>query len=244
MTMDQTLSRLINAKYFHLSYRVLAVVLLGYALSYGLIMDVPAKMKLQETIRNLYYHVPMWFVLVLLGFASAFFSGWHLRTGSIVADQLAESMAIVATVFGTLGFLTGMLWAEYTWGNWWAGDVKQICALSGLLMYFAYFILRKSFNENQTSARVSAVYNILAFCALIPLLFIIPRNAEFSLHPGGKGGDGGVGNPAFSKYDLDNHMRLVFYPAILGWLCLSIWITDVIFRFKNIYFRRLLKENS
>jgi heme exporter protein C len=51
-------------------------------------------------------------------------------------------------------------------------------------------------------------------------IMILPRLTD-SLHPGNGG------NPAFGKYDLDSDMRLVFYPAVIGWVLLSLWILDV-----------------
>ncbi|MFT5646373.1 MAG: heme exporter protein C, partial [Aureispira sp.] len=62
--------------------------------------------------------------------------------------------------------------------------------------------------------------NIFAFATLIPLLYIIPRMVH-SLHPGMGG------NPAFSNLDLDNTMRMVFYPAIIGWMMLGIWMSNL-----------------
>jgi heme exporter protein C len=49
-----------------------------------------------------------------------------------------------------------------------------------------------------------------------------------SLHPGNGG------NPAFGNYDLDSNMRLVFYPAVLGWIILGIWISQLRFRIKSL----------
>jgi heme exporter protein C len=49
-----------------------------------------------------------------------------------------------------------------------------------------------------------------------------------SLHPGSGG------NPGFNAYDLDNRMRLVFYPAVVGWFLVGIWIADLRARFKNL----------
>ena len=49
---------------------------------------------------------------------------------------------------------------------------------------------------------------IFAFSALIPLIYVIPRLFS-SLH------QGNGGNPAFGSQDLDNTMRLVFYPIII-----------------------------
>jgi hypothetical protein len=58
---------------------------------------------------------------------------------------------------------------------------------------------------------------LFGFCLLVVLLMVLPRFTE-SLHPG-KGG-----NPAFSSYDLDSALRLVFYPAVLGWMVLGTWM--------------------
>ena len=58
---------------------------------------------------------------------------------------------------------------------------------------------------------------------MIPLIFILPRMVD-SLHPGNGG------NPAFSNYDLDSRMRLVFYPAVIGWILLGFWISSLLIR--------------
>jgi heme exporter protein C len=42
-----------------------------------------------------------------------------------------------------------------------------------------------------------------------------------SLHPGNGG------NPAFGEYDMDNQMRRVFYPIIIGWMLLGTWIATL-----------------
>jgi heme exporter protein C len=119
--------------------------------------------------------------------------------------------------FSVLGMLTGMEWARYTWGSAWSNDPKQLGTALSMLTYFAYSILRGGLPDADKRARIGAVYNIFAFCMMVPLLFILPRMVD-SLHPGNGG------NPAFSKYDLDSDMRLVFYPAVVGWLLTGFWI--------------------
>ena len=126
-----------------------------------------------------------------------------------------------------LGIITGALWANYQWGSPWVGDPKQNGAAIALLVYFAYFILRGSLSNEDQRARLSAVYNIFAFAAMIPLIFIIPRLTD-SMHPGSGG------NPGFNMYDLDNRMRLVFYPAVAGWILLGFWITSLFIRLRTI----------
>ena len=97
--------------------------------------------------------------------------------------------------------------------------------------YFAYAILRGGLKDEEKRAKISAVYNIFAFALIVPLLWVLPRMVD-SLHPGNGG------NPAFKKYDLDSDMRMVFYPAILGWILLSFWIATLKIRTSLISYGR------
>lgn len=184
-------------------------------------MTFPFLNILEETIRNLFYHVPMWFAMMLLLAISVGYSILYLTKPEIEHyDIQATSFAIVGLLFGIVGIVTGALWAKHTWGAYWSFDVKQNTSAVALLIYLAYFVLRSSFDDMDKRARVAAIYNIFAFATLIPLLYIVPRMVD-SLHPGMGG------NPAFSKLDLDNTMRMVFYPAVLGWMMLGIWMSNL-----------------
>ncbi|RDC65288.1 cytochrome c biogenesis protein CcsA [Adhaeribacter pallidiroseus] len=201
-------------------WKVLTVVLLLYTIVAGLLNKVPHLAILNETIRNIYFHVPMWFGMIIILTVSVIYSIKYLRKPSVENDIIAESAAKVGVLLGVLGIITGMEWARFTWGEYWSNDPKQNASAIGLLIYFAYLVLRSSFAEQQQRARISAVYNIFAFAALIPLLFILPRLTD-SLHPGNGG------NPGFSSYDLDNNMRMVFYPAVIAWTLLGVWMVNV-----------------
>ncbi|TAG60907.1 MAG: ABC transporter permease, partial [Runella slithyformis] len=122
---------------------------------------------------------------------------------------------------------TGSLWARFTWGDWWPNDPKLNGVAISMLMYFAYLILRSSFDDEQRKARISAVYNIFAFAIFVPLIYILPRLND-SLHPGNGG------NPAFGQYDMDNQMRMVFYPIVIGWILLGVWIVSLRLRIREI----------
>lgn len=95
-----------------------------------------------------------------------------------------------------------------------------------MLIYLAYFILRGSIDEEQKRARIAAVYNIFAYVMLIVFLMILPRMSD-SLHPGNGG------NPGFNAYDLDSNMRLVFYPAVIGWILMIVWIFTLRVRYEK-----------
>ena len=200
--------------------KILAICLLLYVHIGGLLLDVPRLNILNETIRALYFHVPMWFGMVLLFGTSVYYAVRYLRNPSSNFDIRSVEYANVGLVFGILGMITGMLWANYTWGSPWHGDPKQNGAAIALLVYLAYFILRSSIQNEEQKARLSAVYNIFAFAAMIPLIFIIPRLTS-SMHPGSGG------NPGFNMYDLDSKMRLVFYPAVIGWFLIGVWIVSL-----------------
>jgi heme exporter protein C len=204
-------------------WKVLTVMLLVYTVGMGFLGQAPRLAILNETIRNLYFHVPMWFGMTIILFASVVYSIRYLRKPSYRLDVLAYQTAQTGIVMAVLGLATGSIWARFTWGTWWTSDPRLNGAAIAVMIYGAYLVLRSSIVDEQQRARISAVYNIFAFCAAIPLLFILPRLTD-SLHPGAGG------NPGFSKYDLDNNMRLVFYPAVIGWTLLGVWITNVAVR--------------
>lgn len=208
-------------------WKILCVVILLYTIIQGLGGIVPRQDILNETIRNVYFHVPLWFGMMILMTASMWFAIKYLRNGKIEDDEYSVEFANVAIFFGILGFMTGSLWGQFTWGDWLPKDPKIIAVEVGLLIYSSYFILRSSFDDEQRKARLSAIYNIFAFATFIPLVWILPRLTD-SLHPGNGG------NPAFGKYDMDNGMRMVFYPAIIGWTLLGVWITSLRIRLRII----------
>lgn len=215
----------------HPGFKVAAVLLVFYALIGGLLVDVPALNILNESIRNLFFHVTSWFAMVFLFILSFAFSIKYLRTGAEKDDLLARTFVQTGMIFGIAGLVTGMLWARYTWGAYWVPDPKLNGAAIALLAYLAYGILRNSFTDPLQRGKISAVYNIFAFVMMLLFIFILPRMTD-SLHPGNGG------NPAFSGYDLDNTMRLVFYPATIGWILLGLWIAEIKVRME------LLKEKS
>jgi len=206
-------------------YKYFAVAILMFVHLGGLLLEAPRLNILNETVRALYFHVPMWFGMVLLYSVSVYYAIKFLRNPLSDFDIKSVEYANVGTVFGILGILTGMLWANYTWGSPWHGDPKQNGAAIALLVYLAYFVLRGSVDNEEQKARLSAVYNIFAFAAMIPLIFIIPRLTD-SMHPGNGG------NPGFNAYDLDSRMRLIFYPAVLAWFLIGVWIVSLRVRYR------------
>jgi len=217
-------------------WKILAVVLLVYTFIAGFLIKVPDIGNLKETIRNLFFHVPMWFGQLVLFTISLFYSISYLRRPDLKHDIYALAFAKTGIVMGILGLVTGSIWATYTWGEPWSNDPKQIGVAIAMLIYFAYLVLRSSLPDIDKRARISAVYNIFAYFIYIPLILILPRLVE-SLHPGGKGVQG---NPGLGGADLDATMRLVFWPAVIGWILLGIWISTLNVRINLLKDKKLI----
>lgn len=205
-------------------WKILSVLLLVYTCTYGFLIKVPKlDDRMQESIRNFFFHVPMWFGMMVIYTVSVIYAIQYLRKPTAKADIYSNAYAGMGTVMGLLGLITGAIWANYQWGAPWSGDPKQNGAAIAVLIYLAYFVLRGSMNDEEKKARIGAVYNIFAFFMLFPTLWILPRLTE-SLHPGGQGSEG---NPGINGKDLDPSMRLVFWPAVIGWTLLAVWITSL-----------------
>lgn len=209
-------------------WKILTVVLLTYSILGAFLFDAPRLAILNETIRNLHFHVTMWFGMIILLTTSAIYAIKYLRSTDLKHDDLSVEFANAGVLLGILGITTGAVWANYTWGEPWSGDPKQNSSAIALLIYFAYLVLRNSLEDPIQKARVSSIYNIFAFATLIPLLFILPRMTDSSLHPGNGG------NPGFNAYDLDSRLRLVFYPAVIAWTLLGVWIVSLRVRIRRL----------
>lgn len=202
-------------------WKIAAVMLILYTLVWGMLMPVPRLNILYETIRNLFYHVPIWFAMLFMMGYSVVFAIMHLVKNDLRTDIVSNQAAQTGLFFALPGLLTGCMWAKFTWGTWWTFEDPKLNGVAiAVLIYLAYFILRSSIDDELKRARIAAVYNIFAFVMMFVFIMILPRLTD-SLHPGNGG------NPAFGKYDLDNGMRMIFYPAVIGWVLLSLWILDV-----------------
>lgn len=215
-------------------WKYLGMILVLYSIVQGLLGSVPELPILHESIRNVYFHVPMWFAMIILFVVNAAYSLKYLYSSKSEHDIWAVESANIGVLLGILGIVTGMVWAKYTWGEAWSNDPKQNSAAIALLVYMAYFVLRGSIEDEQKKARISAVYSVFAFPIMIVLIFILPRLTD-SLHPGNGG------NPGFNTYDMDNDMRKVFYPAVLGWIFMGIWLAQIKYRLRTLEDKSLEK---
>jgi heme exporter protein C len=205
----------------------------------------PYQPRIIETIRNLMFHVPLWFTMFALMFTSFYWSIRVLNSSGRNAgaaasaksmkefDTKAAMSASTGMFFCVMGLVTGSLWARFTWGDWWTTDPQLNGAMAVFLMYIAYFILRSSTADGEKKARLAAIFNIFSCVMMFVLLMVMPRFVGEGLHPGKSG------NPAFSSYDLDSSLRTVFYPAVVGFILLGYWLFNI-----NLRIRKLQIKNE
>lgn len=225
-------------------WKAACIGLLIYTCVAGLLTRVPDLPQLGETIRNLYFHVCMWFSMMIFFIVSVVYAIRYLRTQNLRFDIYSRQFAVVGIFFGLLGYATGIIWMSYTWADpnnstfvsysAVAREPKLIGTAVALLIYMAYLVLRGAIEDIDRKARISAVYNVLAFALLFPTIWIIPRLLP-SLHPGQEG------NPALNTNDIDANMRIVFYPAIIGWTLLGVWMANIKIRIELIRENKLVK---
>ncbi|MFY8005440.1 MAG: cytochrome c biogenesis protein CcsA [Chitinophagaceae bacterium] len=205
-------------------WKWLCVALLVYTFTYGFFVEVPQlDDRMQQSIRNFFFHVPMWFGMMILMTTSFVYAIKFLNKPQVKYDAYSNAYAAIGTTFGVLGIITGAVWANYQWGSPWSGDPKQNGAAIAILIYLAYFVLKGSLTDEEKKRRIGAVYNVFAFFMLFPTLWILPRLTE-SLHPGGQGSEG---NPGINGKDLAPSMKLVFWPAVIGWTLLGVWVATL-----------------
>ncbi|MEM1116110.1 MAG: cytochrome C assembly protein [Bacteroidota bacterium] len=218
MDRDLTLPR------YGLAYRLFGVVVavwLTVVIVLGILAPITNLPILEHTARNLYFHVPMWFVCYAFALVGAWHGGRYLAGGRAVHDVRSEAAWMVSTVAGVTALVTGVVWARFTWyqgtGLWWSPEPRQNMVAVQLLISGAYFILRGQLDRPRQRARLSAVYALFATTTMPFLTYVLPRRGA-SLHPGAEG------NPAFSEMDLAPEMRWIFYTASAGFLMLGWWL--------------------
>ena len=129
-------------------WKILGVAVVLYAIVAAFLIEVPALPILNETIRNLFFHVVMWFVMMTLLTISLVRSIGYLINSKNKNplkrwkwDDWALESANVAVWFGLIGIVTGMIWAKFTWGSYWViEDPKLNGAAMGIFVYLAYLL--------------------------------------------------------------------------------------------------------
>lgn len=119
-----------------------------------------------------------WFVPHVLAYmisyalcAVAFILLLRLWIGKRDRDEIRRAIVQIlrtAFPFMTFGMLSGALWAEEAWGQYWSWDAKEVWSLITWGLYLLYFHLRQS-----AWRKYADWAHLLAFLALLTTFFLV-----------------------------------------------------------------------
>ena len=96
----------------HWWWKIAAILLVMYSIIAGFLGNVPRLDILNETIRNLYFHVPLWFAMLVQMGISWVFALMYLNGYKLKYDVMSSRAAIVGGMFALPGLITGSVRSE------------------------------------------------------------------------------------------------------------------------------------
>ncbi len=197
---------------------------------FAILMPIPEIGTMGEKSRILFFHVPMSWVATVAFIMALVYGVMYIRKKDVIYDYRAASSAALGLLFSLLATVTGAVWAKFEWGAFWNWDPRQTAIFVLILIYGAYFALRSAIESEETRARLSSVYIILAGITMPFFMFILPRIVD-SLHP-----DPIVN--ASGKIKMNGNMQIVFFSSLAGFTVFYFWMLNLRVRI----FKLKLKE--
>ena len=141
----------------------------------------PPEAKLGEFIRIFFQHVAP--ALVAYGaFGGTLVCGvMYLWKGDLKYDILGAVSVKLGLLFTTITLLSGMMWANATWGSPWNWDPRETTTLILWIAYACVLAYRASVSDRETRAQFGSIFGIIIFPMVI-LSYLSIRIWE-TLHP-------------------------------------------------------------
>jgi len=208
-------------KWTAIGYALVALMVVDAVLSVYAAMRAPypgaVPLGSPMAYRNIYLHVPIaWatYVLFIIGFVLAIA---YLATQKKVFDKYSALFIYAGIVYAFMVLATGSAWAAESWGSFWNWDPRETGVLILFIAYLVYVAIRKSIQDPERRATVSAVYAIAAF-ATVPISFIMPYVAGGSLHPTLEATRGFISQPS---------VRSIFFTKVVTTIAIAVLIPIV-----------------
>jgi len=196
-------------------------------------ITLPYIMGLEERARIIFFHVPMSWTAVVAYLIAMIFGIRYLRSRDLAHDAASAAAAGVGTLYCILATITGAVWAKFNWGSFWNWDPRETSIFVLLLIYFAYFLLRTSIDDDERRARLSSVYGIVAFVTVPFFIFILPRLLP-GLHPGSS--DDTTAGPLLSPKSeaINPTKQVVFALSLMAFTLIYFWLMNLRLRATNL----------
>ena len=179
---------------------------------YMALIGAPTEKTMGDLQRIFYFHVPA-AITGLTAFALNFVASlMYLFRKNRWWDDLALSSAELGILFFGMVLITGPIWAKPVWFVWWTWSPRLTSSLILCLLYGAYMLIRKSFEDPDRRAVVAAVFGVIAFVDAPLVWFSIRWWRDH--HPSAMLETGG----------LDPSMRPAFYICMAAFLILFLYL--------------------
>jgi heme exporter protein C len=150
---------------------IVALVIFG---GYAALFIAPEERTMGLIQRIFYMHLPAWISMFSAFTVTLFSNIAYLRTRRLKWDWLGVSSAEVGVICGTIGLVTGPIWAHPVWGVWWTWDARLTTTFILWLLYISYILLRNLVDEPERRATLSSVFGIFAYID-VPLVYVSNR---------------------------------------------------------------------
>jgi heme exporter protein C len=191
---------------------------------YMALINAPAEKTMGDVQRIFYFHVAA-AITGLTAFAVNFIAslGYVFRKRHLY-DRLAVSSAEIGILFFVMLLVTGSIWAKPIWFVWWTWSPRLTASFILCLLYAAYLLIRKSFEDPGRRAMVSAVFGIIAFVDA-PLVWFSIRWWR-DIHP----------SPMLETGGLAPSMR----PAL--WVCMAAFLILYLYLLRRRFYLETMRN--
>ncbi len=215
-----------------LLFSILFIALTSTAI-YIVFTSVPNDYLQKELVKIMYVHVPAaWLSLMLYSFL-AIFGVLFLIFHNPFYDVISKSFVKVGSFMTLVTLTTGSIWGKPSWGTWWVWDARLTSMLILLFIYITYALLRGAFDNEERTAKVSAIFALTGLINIPIIKFSV--YLWNTLHQGA----------SVIRFDGPTIHESMLYPLLMiftGFLSFSFLI--VIIEIKSELYARKLKNLS
>jgi heme exporter protein C len=198
---------------------------------YQVFVFVPDDYLQKELVKIMYIHVPAAWLSLMLYTCLSLFGILFLVSHNPFYDIISKSFARVGMFMTLVTLFTGSIWGKPTWGAWWVWDARLTSMLILFFIYLCYTLLRDSFESEERTAKVCAIFALLGLINIPIIKFSVYM--WNTLHQGA----------SVIKYEGPSIHSSMLYPLIiifLGFLSFSFLIVAI--EIKSELYNRKLKK--
>lgn len=122
-----------------------------------------------DSVRIMYVHVPASWGALIIYTSMAVLSGWGFVSRALFPHLITKSIAPIGIAFTLISLITGSIWGKPAWGAWWVWDARLTSMLILLFLYLGYWLLVKSFEEDDKGLSAGAIIAFVG-CINVPII--------------------------------------------------------------------------